>query len=188
MGEGNRKMRIKEYKDSCKGCDISREIEKKPGGIIDLEGDWILNHYAGDEGFLGWMALQPRFHRMKFTDFTDDEAKALGKNIQNINTALCEYWSIHFPEDPVEKLYVVCFHESEEYHIHIHLIPRTKELGGEDPTAYMAWKTFKRTEKEPFPQEYRITIKDPSGGLIEDQKVVDLMSSLKGFLLKKSAK
>jgi diadenosine tetraphosphate (Ap4A) HIT family hydrolase len=181
-------MRIKEYKDSCKGCDISREIEKKPGGIIDLEGDWILNHFAGDGVFLGWMALQPRFHRMKFTDFTDDEAKALGKNIQNINMALCEYWSMHFPKDPIEKLYVVCFHESEEYHIHIHLIPRSKELGGKDPTAYMAWKTFERTDKRPFPQEYRIMIKDPSGSLIEDQKVVDLMKSLKGFLLKKSAK
>ncbi len=111
---------------------------------------------------------------------TDDETKALGKNIQNINIALCEYWSTRFPKDPIEKLYVVCFHESEEYHIHIHLIPRTKELGGEDPTENMAWKTFKRTEKDSFPQEYRIMIKDPSGSLIEDQKVEDLMSYLKG--------
>jgi len=179
---------MKEYKDCCKGCDISREIEKKPGGIIDLGGDWILNHFEGGGVFLGWMALQPRFHRMKFTDLTDDETKALGKNIQNINIALCEYWSIRFPKDPIEKLYVVCFHESEEYHIHIHLIPRTKELGGEDPTENMAWKTFKRTEKDSFPQEYRIMIKDPSGSLIEDQKVLALMSYLKGTLSKISAK
>jgi len=188
LGEGNRKMRVKEYKDSCKGCDISRGIEKKPGGIIDLEGDWILNHFTGNGVFLGWMALQPRFHQIKFTGLTDDETKALGKNIQNINIALCEYWSIRFPKDPIEKLYVVCFHESEEYHIHIHLIPRTKELGGEDPTTYMAWNTFKRTEKEPFPQEYRIIIKDPIGNLIEDPKVVDLMKSLNDLLLKKLAK
>jgi len=181
-------MRIKEYKDSCKGCDISREIEKKPGGIIDLEGDWILNHFAGDGVFLGWMALQPRFHRMKFTDFTDDEAKALGKNIQNINMALCEYWSIHFPKDPIEKLYVVCFHESEEYHIHIHLIPRSKELGGEDPTKYMAWKTFERTKKDRFPQQYRIMIKDQCGNWIKDKKVVALMTYLKGYLWKISTK
>jgi diadenosine tetraphosphate (Ap4A) HIT family hydrolase len=179
-------MSIKEYKDGCKGCDISREIERKPGGIIHFEGDWILNHYAGDEGFLGWMALQPRFHRMKFTDFTDDETKALGKNIQDINTALCEYWSIHFPKDPLEKLYMVCFHESEEYHIHIHLIPRSKELGGEDPTKYMAWKTFKRTETESFPPEYRV--KDRKGSWLGDQKVVALMSYLRGTLSKMSAK
>jgi diadenosine tetraphosphate (Ap4A) HIT family hydrolase len=154
-------MRIKEYKDCCKGCDISRDIEGKPGGVIELEGDWMLIHFTGDGVFLGWMALQPRFHRMKFTDLTDDETKALGKNIQNINVALCEYWSIHFPKDPFEKLYVVCIHESEEYHIHIHLIPRTNELGGEDPTEKMAWKTFERTNKEGFPPGYRIMIKDP---------------------------
>ena len=179
-------MKIKEYKDSCKGCDISRKIEKKPGEIIDLEGDWILNHYAGDEGFLGWMALQPRFHRMKFTVLNDDEARALGINIQNINMALCKYWSVHFPNDPIEKLYVIYFHESEEYHMHIHLIPRTKELGGEDPTAYMAWKTSERTNTEPFPPEYRV--KDPKGGWIEDQKVEALMSYFRETLSKSSAK
>lgn len=181
-------MRIKEYKDCCKGCDISRDIERKPGGTIGLEGDWILNHFAGDGVFLGWMALQPRFHRMKFTDLTDDETKALGKNIQNINIALCEYWSIRFPKDPIEKLYVVCFHESEEYHMHIHLIPRTKELGADDPTEYMAWNTSERTKKDRFPPEYRIMIKGPSGSLIEDQKVVDLMRSLKDIFSKISAK
>ena len=181
-------MKTKEYKECCKGCNVSREIEKKPGRIIDLEGDWILNHFTGDGVFLGWMALQPRFHQIKFTGLTDDETKALGKNIQNINIALCEYWSIRFPKDPIEKLYVVCFHESEEYHIHIHLIPRTKELGAEDPTEYMAWKTFERTKKDRFPPGYRIMIKDPSGSLIEDQKVVDLMRSLKGILSKISMK
>ena len=179
-------MRMKEYNDCCKGCNISRGIEKKPGGIIDLGGDWILNHFTGDGVFLGWMALQPRFHRMKFTDLTGDETKTLGKNIQNINIALCEYWSIHFPKDPIEKLYVVCFHESEEYHIHIHLIPRTKELGGEDPTENMAWTTFKRTKKDGFPPEY--LIRDRSGSWIGFQKVVDLMGSLKGILSKISAK
>ena len=163
-------------------------MEKKPGGIIDLEGGWILHHFAGDGVFLGWMALQPRFHRMKFTDSIDDEAKALGKNIQNINMALCEYWSIHFSKDPIEKLYVVCFHESEEYHIHIHLIPRTKELGDEDPTAYMAWKTSERTKTDPFPPEYRIMIKDLNGSLVEDPKVVALMSYLSGALSKISTR
>jgi len=100
--------------------------------------------------------------------------------------ALCKCWSAHFPKDPLEKLYVVCFHESEEYHIHIHLIPRNKERGGEDPTEYMAWKTFKRTNTEPFPQEYRV--KGLKGGWIEDQKVEALMSHLKKTLSKSSAK
>jgi hypothetical protein len=47
----------------------------------------------------------------------------------------------------LEKLYVVCFHESEEYHIHIHLITEAKPGGR--PTEYGLEK-FKRTNTEPF--------------------------------------
>jgi hypothetical protein len=50
-----------EYKDCCKGCDISREIDKRTGGIIELEGDWILNHYAGPEGFFGLAGIAATF-------------------------------------------------------------------------------------------------------------------------------
>jgi diadenosine tetraphosphate (Ap4A) HIT family hydrolase len=138
--------------------------------------------------FLGWLALQPRFHRMELTQLIGDEINALGKNIQNIDTALRQYWSIKFPDDPIQRVYVVYFFESEGYHLHIHLIPRSEKLGCEDPEEYMAWKTFERTKKDRFPQEYRIMMKDQCENWVKDKKVVALMTYLKGYLWKISTK
>jgi len=169
-------MITNEYNDWCNGCKISRCLKARHGGIIEMDGNWILNHYAGWEGFFGWMALQSRYHRMELTDLTPDETKALGKNIQNIDLALRQYWSLKFPSDPIQRVYVVYFFESEGYHLHIHLILRSEKLGCEDPKEYMAWKTFERTKKDRFPQEYRIMIKDQCGNWIKDPKVVALMT------------
>jgi diadenosine tetraphosphate (Ap4A) HIT family hydrolase len=110
------------------------------GGIIGLNGDWIVNHYGGDEAFFGWLMLQPRFHRIEFADLTVYEAEALGGNIQRIDLALRQYWAIRFENDPIQRVYVVYFRESVfdtsdsgdhglESHMHIHLIPRTIRLG-----------------------------------------------------------
>ena len=53
-------------KKVCKGCELSKGNGDPPGGIIvKLDGGWILNHYGGSEGFLGWLALQPSCHRME---------------------------------------------------------------------------------------------------------------------------
>jgi len=52
----------------------------------------------------------------------------------------------------------------------------------------MAWKTFERTKTDPFPPEYRIMIKDLNGSLVEDPKVVALMSYLSGALSKISTR
>ena len=49
-----------------------------------MNGDWILNHYGGEEGFLGWMALQPRYHREEINQLEVDELEALGGNIKKI--------------------------------------------------------------------------------------------------------
>jgi len=101
-------MGAKTYKQSCKGCQLSQEqIWPEIGGkIIELEGDWVLNHYGGSEGFLGWMALQPRYHRTEFTELATDEAQALGENIQIINRGLRGYWQENFSDDPIEQTYI----------------------------------------------------------------------------------
>lgn len=180
-------MTTKKYKNGCEGCKISQGFEKRVGGIIDLDGSWILNHYHGREGFLGWLVLQPRFHRMKLTDLTEDEVKALGINIQNIERALCQYWSIHSPRDPIEKVYMVYFHESEEYHLHIHLIPRSKKLGQRNPSEKAAWKICKLAPRwNGFPRQYRLRAKRSKKNEIKinKQKVVDLMAYLRDFLRK----
>lgn len=131
------------YHKECKGCNISQgfdsEVDKR-GGTIYLANEWLLNHYGAPEGFLGWMILQPRFHRMDLADLTTDEAVSMGKNIQRIDVALRQYWSITFPSDPIQRVYITYFHESvfgnvasnqlsQEWHLHIHLIPRTLRLG-----------------------------------------------------------
>jgi len=167
------------------GCDISREFEKKLGGIVELDGGWIVNHYAGPEGFLGWLALQPRYHKKDFASLEKNETEALGRNIQNIDMALRQYWSIRFPEDPIEKVYLVYFHESEEYHLHIHIISRSRKLGQDNPSEKAAWKICTLAPCwNNFPEEYRLRAKETKGNdnLIHKEEVVALMTHLKGYL------
>jgi diadenosine tetraphosphate (Ap4A) HIT family hydrolase len=179
------------YHDCCKGCRISQGIEepRRGGGIIELDGNWILNHYGGDEGFLGWMALQPRFHRMELTDLNTDEANALGKNIQNIDLAMRQYWAIEFPKDPVRRVYVVYFFESafekssDKYHLHIHLIPRTEKLGDllREEGKVIAWNIYKLSKpnkSNEFPPEYMAQPENDE----DRRKVEALMTYLRGQL------
>ncbi|MBM4288659.1 MAG: hypothetical protein FJ126_01340 [Deltaproteobacteria bacterium] len=123
------------YDDNCIGCAISRGRENMQGGIIELDGDWILNHYGGSEGFLGWMALQTRYHRMDFNDLRYAELIALGGNIKKIKNALYDYWRDKFREDQIGRVYIVYFFEGifdknpSNYHLHLHIIVRTKQIG-----------------------------------------------------------
>jgi diadenosine tetraphosphate (Ap4A) HIT family hydrolase len=188
------------YHNDCKACAISRRIEEpcRGGGIIELDGNWILNHYGGDEGFLGWMALQPRFHRMELTDLNSDEANALGKNIQKIDLALRQYWAIKFPTDPVRRVYVVYFFESafekscDKYHLHIHLIPRTERFSSlsiriektqgiekvEDGVLLIAWNIHQLRQHHDFTPMYQIREENEKN----KRKVEALMNYLRGQL------
>ena len=124
------------YDDKCAGCARSQSKQVSAGGILPLSGDWIANQYAGSEGWLGWLALQPRYHRMAISQLSDSEASALGKNIQILDGLLTQYWKHQFPKDPIERVYIVYFFESafetpavaETFHLHIHLIPRFESL------------------------------------------------------------
>ena len=185
--------RKKMYKECCKGCKLSKRIEKPRRGklIVELDGNWILNHYGGEEGFLGWMILQPKYHRMELTDLYADEAAAVGRNIQQIDEALRAYWQRNFRDDCIERVYIVYFFESvfddpqTKWHLHIHLIPRTVKLGkgkyGKGkPSENAAWGTVQLTSKWWFPEEYRIW--DKEGKEMEEEKVRALMKDLKSKL------
>ena len=102
-------MNVAEYHENCIGCEFSQGIKIPTGGIIELSGDWLLNLYGGEEGFLGWMALYPRYHRMELGELSTNEANSLGPNIQAIDHALQNYWKIHFPDDQLERNYVLFF-------------------------------------------------------------------------------
>lgn len=176
------------YNNDCEGCAISQGIKqpRRGGGIIELDGNWILNHYGGDEGFLGWMVLQPRCHRMELTDLNTDEANALGKNIQDIDLALRQYWALQFQEDLIQRVYVVYFFESafekssDKWHLHIHMIPRTERLRSLEQrgSKLIAWNIHKVATHQDFPREYQI-IEDTEENR---RKVEALMTYLKGQL------
>jgi diadenosine tetraphosphate (Ap4A) HIT family hydrolase len=140
-----------DYHDpSCKSCDFSqgREIV---GSIVHLPGPWSLNHYSGSEGYLGWMALQPYWHRDAFSDFRKKELTTLGPNIAKIEATLKAYWLDVF-RDPIERLYVIYFFEGGgPYHPHLHLIPRFQSL---EPRL-RAWKAPCATISATFPARYR---------------------------------
>jgi diadenosine tetraphosphate (Ap4A) HIT family hydrolase len=161
----------RKYKADCTGCKISQEREgwlHKWGGVIKLDGGWVLNHYKN--GFLGWMMLQPDSHRENWTDLDQKEASALGHNIQKIENSMQQYWRVKFKRDPLKRLYVVYFCEFSK-HLHIHIIPRPKsferlivftdarshdsEIENSTEKAF-AWKTYLVHKCPDFPKKYKI--------------------------------
>jgi diadenosine tetraphosphate (Ap4A) HIT family hydrolase len=147
------------------------------GGVIPLaDGIWIVNQYAGPEGFLGWLALQPRCHRMEFGELSDRELAAFGPIVKNLDSLLVRYWrETFYPEDEVKRVHLVYFFESvfdeppTDFHMHFHVIPRTIKTGRLlrvypkrstepcCPSDLNAWMTPDITASEFFPPEYRRT-------------------------------
>ena len=163
-------MRAKKFKDGCKGCGLLSGTEKAVGGIVRLDGKWMLNHYQNDEqGFLGWLVLQPELHTEAWDDLENTELKALGPNIKRIKRAMRK----HFSEDNVMRIYVIYLFESPfdeppgQHHLHIHLIPRFAKLDvllreygkptidGECISGINSWNIYRLTRLNAFPEEYR---------------------------------
>jgi len=126
-----------QYDQHCAGCQRAQGLHSIPGAVIGLPGDWSVSHYAGGEGFLGWLALQPRFHRDRLQDLTKAELLALGPNLRALDFGLTEYWKLQFPDDLFQRVYVVYFFEAafetpppkEQFHLHIHVIARSGTIG-----------------------------------------------------------
>jgi hypothetical protein len=159
------------YHYPCAGCAISRGLRPVIGGIVELPGDWIVNQYGGkDDGFLGWLILQPRFHRMELSQLTNDELHFLGPNIRNLDKCLTQYWKTEYPGDKIERVYVVYFfesafkypQESNPFHLHIHIIPRFQSLNTDeglrttkdDVTWVDGWKIATLAKNHKIPERY----------------------------------
>ncbi|MFC1767939.1 hypothetical protein ACFLZ2_05310 [Candidatus Margulisiibacteriota bacterium] len=140
---------------------MSKNEFKPVGDKISLKGGWELNHYQGEEGFLGWVALQVKRSCSEVKDLADlreNELKALGPNIKDIDDKLRSYWKKNkaFRHDPIERVYVVYFFESglepnNKHNLHIHLIPRPVSL-----QLMHGWKIYDATKQPEFPKRYKI--------------------------------
>jgi diadenosine tetraphosphate (Ap4A) HIT family hydrolase len=125
------------YDPNCAACAFSQGARAPIAGtVVPLPGNWTVNQYGGGEAYLGWLALQPRYHRTALSQLTDEELQSLGPNLKSLDGILTRYWQDKYPEDPVVRTYVVYFFESEfqrppdnpPFHLHIHVIPRFKSL------------------------------------------------------------
>jgi hypothetical protein len=152
----------------CYSCDV---IAGKKSGIqakeyvVELEGDWVLNHYAGKGGYLGYLILQTKQHRAEFFELTSSETNTLGFNIQRINQCLRHYWSSKYPDDTVERVYIAYLNETpyiryhsglitgeailEESHVHFHLLTRTREMLRKLNSENLAWDLLKNLDRFP---------------------------------------
>jgi len=170
-------MNGREQSDACKGCAISRrdgnvELVRKIedcGGILQLKYDWVLHHYTGSEGFLGWLALQPREHRGGLDDLTNGESEGFGVLLKAIEESLRAYWQEEFPNDPLERVYIACFYESSK-HLHLHIVPRPEsfkdirfcteacsefELIEKESRWAYGWHVYLASRCDRFPDTYR---------------------------------
>jgi diadenosine tetraphosphate (Ap4A) HIT family hydrolase len=159
------------YDPNCAGCHTSQDRRPIPGGVVSLPGDWIVNQYCGGEGWLGWLALQPRFHRESIQEVTTQELAALGRNIQSLDAALTAYWTLQFPSDAVPRIYLVYFFESafeepepkERFHLHMHVIPRFASLADAlrcregEATWVDGWRTPRLARENKVPEPYAKT-------------------------------
>ena len=149
-------------KKNCEGCKILEPESEPTGGVIELGPHWLVNQYGGSEGYLGWLALQPREHCMELEELTEDAARDMGKAIKVIKSALKDYWGNNFKDDRFDRLYVTYFFDSvfdnnpTKYHLHIHLIPRTKKMRSliSPEGRINCWEIYKISKMAGFPEEY----------------------------------
>ena len=162
--------------------------------IVNMEGGWVLNHFFADEGtYLGRLVLGTKEHQTDFGKLSEKEATTLGTNIQSINHSLRQYWAKIYPKDPIELVHVAYLNEtphinrhvyllskeqlSKESHVHLHLLPRTKEMG--EALGYCAEKIgFHLVDVDnvkKFPLKYRNLDEN-------DIRVINLMNYLKESL------
>ncbi len=149
-------------KQDCKGCNITKDQPR--GGIIEMGKLWVANQYWGGEGFLGWLALQPREHRMQLEQLTDEEAREMGTAVRDLTGRLSKYWGKkeEWKQDRLERVYVTYFFESvfdnnpTQYHLHIHLIPRTRKMRAliSKEGSINCWIIHTISKMNGFPEEY----------------------------------
>jgi len=137
--------------NECNSCQLTES--GKP--VLILENGWLVNHYDGKEGYLGWLALSPVRHVMSLGELSENESKSLGVSINRLDRALRAYWPITFSE-ALARVYVSYFFEGaalgdmEPWHLHFHIIPRPISFDSE----WLAWNIASASMCSKFPDTY----------------------------------
>lgn len=119
---------------SCFSCAF---LAKKDNLPIYSGEYWVVDH-AYRSKLAGWLVIVLKRHAEALHELTNDEFKELGELINKTTKALHELLK-------TEKEYVAFFAEGEGFHhIHIHIIPRSKDL----PVEFKGPKIFSMLKPE----------------------------------------
>lgn len=138
---------------SCISCQYARGRTTPLGGVVNMDA-WALTHYAGPEGYLGWLAAFPQRHVTTWSDLRSSELGKVGALVRMAEAGLRRYFHrVH--ADPLERVYLVYFYESAfepdcAYHMHCHLIPRTQTM----PLEGRGWGAPRAATLPAFPPRY----------------------------------
>lgn len=141
----------------CKACDmVHREVVEDLLDVILLGEHWTVNQYMGESGFPGWLVMQPIRHRMRIQDFESEELQEFWVQFMRVESALREAWPKVFPGDVVERVYITLFFENVEkvWHLHFHVVPRTKRMMEEIPNHY-GWDVVSQTTYDECVLDFR---------------------------------
>jgi diadenosine tetraphosphate (Ap4A) HIT family hydrolase len=173
---------------NCNSCKLAHGLYPMAGGFISLGNLWMVNHYGGTDRFLGWLVMQPRQHRMALSEFTTEELYEFGIQLKRLESAFYRAWNdFLYQTDPIERVYVVLFFESglkkdERWHIHFHVIARTKSIGEEKATDEEE-KLCIKNHKGWYIIRHSPTHCKPDTSKHDKEKIEELMNKLRELLL-----
>lgn len=113
------------------------------GGVyhVGRHHRWAVNHYRSHQAVLGWLVLQPVECVPTLQELSNASLEELGPIIKQIQRAMTKIWPDILSNDRLERIHTTSFMESEfdkntspnkqseYYHVHMFLIPRSKILG-----------------------------------------------------------
>jgi diadenosine tetraphosphate (Ap4A) HIT family hydrolase len=103
----------------CMACDVLAGVIEAPGGVIYESENWSVDH-AFPRWIRGWLIVKPKRHVEHLAELAPAEAAELGPLIRETTAAIERVLA-------PQRVYVLSLGE-EVHHIHVHVIPRYREL------------------------------------------------------------
>ena len=103
----------------CQACDVLAGLIEVPGGVIHETDHWSVDH-AFTRWIRGWLIVKPKRHVEQLAELSPAEAAELGPLLRATSAAVARVLA-------PERVYVLSLGE-EVRHIHLHVIPRYREL------------------------------------------------------------